>query len=55
MNKRIQIALLALTSALLVLATSSCETDPVDTPTSQCQVAKHIKDSTIFADANINL
>ena len=49
MKKKITIALLAMTSAVLVLA-ASCSEPEETTPYSQCLLAKHVKDSTINAN-----
>lgn len=49
MKIEIKIALFVIISAVLVFAISSCDTQPDDSPISQCLMAKHVKDSTINA------
>ena len=55
MKKKLTIALLAMTSAVLVLALSSCEVKPADTSNNPCFWAKHVKDSVINAETNATL
>ncbi|MBO7439276.1 MAG: hypothetical protein J6T70_15635 [Bacteroidales bacterium] len=54
MKKKITIALLAITSAVLVFALSSCKVEPANTSDNQCYWAKHVKDSVINAVTNVN-
>lgn len=54
MKRTMKIALLAITSALLVCAVSCSEPEET-TPASICSFAKQVKDSTINAGTQANL